>query len=255
MSINLRGFTENTEFFSRYWKNRKINWEVSYFNIDHPHRKFLVSMLKENPVKSVLEIGCGAGANLFNIKKEFPETKVAGCDINEDAIETAKQIFVKNKDLWEKKGRKIVNYEEHPIQKEQRETFGKEFVRGLDMNLEEVELKAGSATDLPFHGESFDLVLTDAFLIYIGPDKIERVIREMRRVGYNKFIFIEFHSFKWLERFYMGKTRKNDRYYVYDYAKLLSKYYFKNITITKITQEIWPTQLWCDYGHIITCIR
>ncbi len=201
---------------NKYWKNRKINWEQAYFNLDHPHREMLMKVLKLYPFESVLEIGCGAGANLYNIKKNFPKAGVSGCDINEDAIKTAKE------------------------------------------KLPEADLKVGNAINLPFHGGKFDLILTDACLIYSGTDKIKRVLREIRRVGSRKgsVMFIEFHSESWFKRMFL-RIMSNNRYFAYDYKKLLLKNYFKGIRVFKINEKQWPGHPWSgkgSYGYLILAI-
>ena len=110
---------------NKFWKTRQIDWKSHYWNLDHPHRQRIIEIIRKYPVKSVLEIGCGAGANLYNIKKAFPEIKIAGCDINPDAIQTAKELFrgVKTDEGISKE------YKETERQRRQRETFGKDAVR------------------------------------------------------------------------------------------------------------------------------
>ena len=74
----------------RFWKNRKIDWKKSYFNTGHPHRGVLLRVLGKFQFQSLLEVGCGAGANLANIQANF-NTQVGGVDINPDAIKEAKK--------------------------------------------------------------------------------------------------------------------------------------------------------------------
>lgn len=79
----------------RYWADRKIDWEKDYFwgSITHPHRNLILRVLSRIKFRSVLEIGCGAGANLARIQKAFPGTEIGGVDINPDAIEAAKKLL------------------------------------------------------------------------------------------------------------------------------------------------------------------
>ena len=231
----------------QYWIQRKIDWVYHYWSPEHSHRKVIIDILKDHPVKNVLEVGCGAGANLYNIKKEFSETRIAGCDISEDAIATANKIF--SEITTEEKSNAPIKYEEHPSRKEKRE-LGELHLSEPYVN--EIEFKVGSADAIPFNGDSFDLILTDAMLIYIGQDKIDRVFREIRRVGYNKFIFLEFHSTSFWKRLGLKMTSK---YTAYDYGKLLEKYHFKHIRIMKMSKEMWAGEPWATYGNIITAIR
>jgi len=194
-----------------YWKNRELDWEDAYWNPEHPHRKMLVEVLKDYPFQSVLEIGCGAGVNLWNIKEAFPDVSLAGCDINSDAIEFAKT------------------------------------------KLPDADLKVGNAEALPFHGGKYDLILTDAMLIYIHPNRIRRVLREIRRVGSRGGIvcFIEFHSKSLAKR--LG-LRLTSRYFAYDYQKILKAQYFKGIRIFKLGKDKWPGQPWESFGSLILAV-
>jgi len=210
-----------------YWRNRKIDWVSHYFSPDHPHRDFLIKILKTSPPKSVLEIGMGCGANLWRIKKEFPNARVCGCDINPDAIKTADEVFRK----------------EYPT---------KHFERPAIDSIADIDFRVGDITAIPFHGEFFDMVITDACLIYIGPDKMDRAIREIRRVGYYNFLFVEFHSDKWWKRLALKLA---SRYYAYDYFKLLSDNYFKGIKLTKVPKEHFGGEPWNTYGYFITSGR
>lgn len=73
-----------------FWAKRKIDWKKDYFDTwDHPHRDLIMQVIKSFPVGSVLELGCGGGANLYRIAKELPHVAVGGIDINPDAIKCA----------------------------------------------------------------------------------------------------------------------------------------------------------------------
>ena len=212
--------------FRDYWKNRKINWEQAYWNLDHPHRKMIVNILKEFEIRAVCEIGCASGANLYLIKKQFPQATIAGCDLNKDAIDTAKEMF---------KGM------EHYPKKD----------KCLDVP-DEIEFRVGDIKSIPFNGEAYNLVMTDACLIYQGSKEMFRVFRELRRIGYEKFLFCEFHSKSWWRRLILKLTTG---YNAYDYEKLLQEHHFKYIKINKIPKEVWSGRPWEEFGHIITCIR
>jgi len=65
-----------------YWK-RYNNYGLLE---SHPHRQELLKELKKLEFDSLLEIGCSYAPNLSLIKKEYPNVKLAGIDINRDAI-------------------------------------------------------------------------------------------------------------------------------------------------------------------------
>lgn len=82
-----------TKSWMNYWKKRKINWENEYFTPEHPHRDLIINKLRQFSFKSLLEVGCGAGANIYKVKQNFPRVDVGGVDVNSDAIECAKKIL------------------------------------------------------------------------------------------------------------------------------------------------------------------
>lgn len=241
----IRGL-KNTQQHKDYWTQRKIDWVSHYWNPDHPHRDFIIEILKTSPPGSVCEIGCGAGANLYRIKKEFTNCKIAGCDLNQDAIDTANKLFFDAN--LPKAG--TPDYSQHPKMKELKGFLPDSFVKLP--NLQDIEFKVGGIEVIPFHGESYDLILTDACLLYVGPDKIFRALREIRRIGYKNMMFVELHHKSWFKRMALRLTRG---YFAYDYEKLLKENYFKSVKITKIPPEIWPNEPWKTFGVIITCGR
>lgn len=89
----------STKKHSQYWRNRKINWEQDYLLADgamnHPHRDLILRHLAELEWRSMIEVGCGAGANLVRIKQQWPDAEVGGIDINQQAIETAAKYLPK----------------------------------------------------------------------------------------------------------------------------------------------------------------
>ena len=150
-----------TEQHKNYWKNRKIDWNTAYLQTwNHPHRYLISAILKQLEWISLFEIGCGAGANLVNIVKSFPEKtlQLGGSDINPDAIQVAVGI------------------------------------------LKGAVLKVGSGDDVILSDNSVDVVLTDRMLIYVGPRRIDAYIREIRRIARSYVILCEFHSPSWYAR-------------------------------------------------------
>ena len=87
-----RNYTTNQ--WSRWWKNRKIDWNKEYAQTwNHPHRNIIVGLLNTFSWLSLIEIGCGAGANLIKIAKNLPGKQLGGVDINPEAIAEAERIF------------------------------------------------------------------------------------------------------------------------------------------------------------------
>ena len=177
---------ESTE---EYWRDRNdINWIDHYGNLDHPHRIQLKELLKELDFDSILEVGCGVGANLNGITK-----KIYGIDINAKAIENAKAL------------------------------------------LPHGEFKVGMAESIDYPDKSIDLILTDACLINVPPQKIETAVSELLRVAKKYIVMCEWHFEK--EHF--------NGHWVYDYKDLFKNY---DVKFTKIKD--WGGA-WEEFGQFI----
>lgn len=84
----------STKKWSKWWRLREIDWNQAYLQTwNHPHRYLISSVLKTFNWISLIEIGCGAGANLVNIVKNFPNKQLGGIDVNKDAITLAKETL------------------------------------------------------------------------------------------------------------------------------------------------------------------
>mgnify|MGYP001567044021 CR=1 FL=1 len=200
-------YFNSTKKWITWWKNRKIDWGKEYMNPNHPHKILLAETLRHLPWLSLIEVGCGAGANLVKIAKTIPGRQVGGVDINPDAIAFAKTMF-KN-----------------------------------------ALLKVNSADNIILSDKSTDVILSDMCMIYITPNKIEKHLKEFKRLARNYVVFVELHSKNWWDRFVI---KWKEGYNVYDWPKLLEKHGFYDVSIYKIPKEAWPeSDLQQKYGHII----
>ena len=87
-----RNFT--TGQHKQWWAKRQIDWKTSYLDTwNHPHRFYITAVLKKLSWMSLMEIGCGPGANLMNIVQNIPGKQVGGVDVNPEAIELANKTF------------------------------------------------------------------------------------------------------------------------------------------------------------------
>lgn len=85
---------KTTDAHKRWWAERKIDWQTHYLSTwDHPHRQLIIWVLQGFPWVSLWEVGCGPGANLVRIAKEFKDKQLGGSDINADAIALAQKTF------------------------------------------------------------------------------------------------------------------------------------------------------------------
>jgi SAM-dependent methyltransferase len=231
------------------WATRHLhdeNWAEDYWKSrNDPHRLFLVEKIsKYSPIKNVLEIGCASGPNLYLIAKKFPEADIRGIDISPVAIQKGNTWF-------------------------KQEGFSN------------VKLEVGKAQDLErFADKTFDVVFTDAVLIYISPDEIKQTIKEMLRIG-RVIILNEWHTFnKWraflLNTLYYFKSNliarqqfKNIKlsirsktslglfvgHWARDYRTLFQEFVPKErIHITKLPNGLWNDKKWQRWGALIEVV-
>ena len=223
------GRLKGTQAQEEYWAKRHLKkdsdwnyehgipqddqWVAGYWESrHHPHRPMLIQKLCQyQPFNGLLEIGCNCGPNLYLLARAMPEVKMQGIDINPRAIQK-----------------------------------GKELLAAAEIN--NVNLTIGRADELTeFADKSFDIVFTDAVMIYIGPDKIEKVIREMLRLSRLALIFLEQHD-------PAAGTKGQYRHgkWIRDYTGLMKQFIpEKNIRLTRLTAEQWPDRDWQTMGTII----
>lgn len=101
-------------------------------------------------------------------------------------------------------------------------------IGGIDINPEAIAVaseafqfghfKVGSAEDIMMSDNSTDVVLTDAFLIYIGPFKIRKYLKELLRIARTYVVLVEYHEKSWWRR---QMLRILSGRHSYDYKKLL----------------------------------
>lgn len=133
-----------------FWKNIKssyyfTNWDTA------PDRRMLIGQIaKNNNVKSILELGCHDGVNLFHILNKCPDVRACGIDICENAIKQGKDIHKNPAEL-------IVGS-----------------IYDLSM----------------FENQTFDVVFTSGVLMHIQEEKCLQIISEMARIAkYHTFHF------------------------------------------------------------------
>jgi ubiquinone/menaquinone biosynthesis C-methylase UbiE len=199
------------------WCKGSDDWIKGYLDSwNHPHRSFLVDTISRFNPSSILEIGCNCGPNLYLLAKKFPDAEIIGIDINPVAVQKGNEWLAQE-------------------------------------GISNVRLLEGKADELgQFQDKSFDVVFTDAVLIYIGPDKIKEVIREMVRITRKALILMEWHSFeherkdpKGLGVYHIGCWKR-------DYVALLKQFVREEqIHITKVTEDVWPDKNWKEVGAVI----
>lgn len=210
-----------TRLWERRWFRRGVG-EVrkGFSNLNHPHREWLMKQFDAlYPFTSVLEIGCGYGPNLELLAMRFPEVEILGIDINPISVREGN-------------------------------------IRLAKLGIKNTQLMVGRADALSgFTDSSIDIVFSDATLLYIGPDKIMRVIAEMSRISRRALLFIELHHVD-SRRDSGGLGVYTPDGWVRDYRKLLKQFFDEDsITLTKVPADVWPTGQWPAWGYLITVMR
>ena len=202
------------------WRNEKKDWIRDYWDShNHSHRSFLVEIISKFSPSSILELGCNCGPNLYLLAKKFPDVEIIGIDINPMAVESGNEWF---------KQAGILN----------------------------VKLLVGKADELEqFKDRSFDVVFTDAVLIYIGPDKIKKIVKEMVRITRKAIILVEWNDFGSKKKYKKTLGTYYNSLWKRDYAILLKEIVPEGeINVTKITGNMWADKNWKKVGAIIEVV-
>ena len=211
------GFYNNMQNYN-YWKNRKASdpkldwngeqksWLDGYVrSVNHPHRDAIIKELKKLKFDSLLEIGCNTGANLIKIRDHIGDIDLAGIDANIEAVKIARYFLPE---------------------------FANEILVG------NIERK------LPFKNKSYDVVLLDAVLMYVSPEKIMFTIQEITRVAKKTIVIIDWYS----KSSYFGSVL--DFHWTRNYEQIFKSFHYK-LRKVKITKKIWPdSKTWQKNGYI-----
>jgi len=195
-------------------------WVMSYWDSrSHSHRSFLVEKISAYyPVNSILEVGCNCGPNLYLLAQKFPDAEIAGIDINPRAIQKGNELLASE-------------------------------------GISNIKLICARADELhQFKDNGFDIVFSDAVLMYIGPDKIQRVIRDIYRVTNRALILLEWHCFegrdpRGLGIYYRGNWKR-------DYVALLRQFVSEDlIHVSRISDHVWAQENWSEVGAIVEVVK
>lgn len=210
-----------TRFQEWRWAIRHIlkgsGWAQSYIrDVHHPHRTYLIKEITSYaPLNTAFEIGCNAGPNLYLLAKKFPDMHFYGIDINTDAIARGKK--------WLK-----------------------------EQNISSIDLAVGRADNLKkFQDKSIDVVFTDAMLMYVGPDKIKKVLSEMARIARKAIILHEFYD-KMIGTNDPFEGRSYDAHWIYNYERCMRTLLpLCHVEISDQPKKIWGDAGWKEYGSLI----
>lgn len=220
--LRIKELLQGTKAWEDYWINRKTgkdwhwqskDWIEGYWkSIDHPHRKLLVDAVAEFNPKSILEVGCASGPNLYLLAKKYPEADIWGVDINRQAVEYGREMFFKE-------------------------------------GIRNVRLATGRADALLFNDNTFDVVITDAVLIYVGPDRIWQTLGRMMNIAKKGIVLVERSVFKYpFKSVYLDGMWQRNYHHIFTTWVLGGKP--QQVNFKKITKDIWPE--WSETGYVIS---
>lgn len=210
----LERFAFGSSLHAWIWRHRqKDDVETLRKNAMHPHRSMLVDAVRRfQTFEDVLEFGCHSGPNLFRLAREFPHARFKGIDLN--------MGFIDQGQAWM-----------------------------AEEGLDNVELKVGSSDDLSnFPSRSADVVISDAVLMYLGPDKIAQVLHHFVRIARKGIILVEWS----LDADDSQGHYWYDMHWVHNYSALLRAMAPTVAeTRTKIPADVWPGSGWEEYGYVM----
>lgn len=149
--------------------NRVPNWETrdrataefALANAGLPHRdwlaRYVVDQVGADTPARVLEVGCSYGPNLIALSELAPKWALFGIDISSANI-----------------------------------AVGRERLDAMGADRPNISLRTADITrQLPYSNSNFDLVFTDAVLIYTNPLAARRAVREMVRIASGRVVTLE----------------------------------------------------------------
>lgn len=159
--------------------------------------------------ETILEVGCGGGANLlaiYDIFRDAPDEvkkpELYGIDINENAVNTARK------------------------------------------NLTQATILHGDADKIDLPSNSMQLVITCGFLIHVHPEELNKIMNEINRVSSKYILSMEYFSPESREIYYRGEKNSlwaNDfgSKWIDDYKYTCLSYGFAWKRITNLDNLTW----------------
>lgn len=169
-------------------------------------------VLRSRPA-SVLEFGAYAGQNLYAMSERDSSIILVGLDINRQAVEAGRALFLQES----KNSVRLLTVEEQPL--------------------------------CAIESDAYDVVMTDATLMYFGPNSIEDTLAELIRIARKGVVLSEWHLSGTAEaagsRFVFGQ-------WAHDFELLLLKLApAARVSIEHYPKQCWGDVNWWTYGHLI----
>lgn len=213
---------------SRYFCNRwqALKWRIKYWVgsprytppfetlLLQPHRRWLVDAVLAFGVDAggVLDVGCGKAQNLVLLAQARPGIRLEGIDISHSAIEAAR-------------------------------------VELDSRNLARIKVGLGGTDDLStFDDGTFDVVVSDAVLMYLSPEQLSSALREMLRIARKGLVLGTWHQ----EQTKVGVAARYDEgAWIHDYRRLLGNTKGIKVDIQRYPEGTWQDARWLRYGVLV----
>lgn len=179
-----------------------------------PHRRWLTGAVAAMGADGgVLDVGCGKGLNLILLAQSCPGIKLEGIDISRSVLQVAREELD---------------------------------ARGFPG----IKVELGGAESLSrFPDHSFDVVLSDAVLMYLPPATIVPALREMLRIARRGVVLGTWHQ----DMPIGGEVAAyEDGTWIYDYRRLMAEDGGCRIEIQPYPDGAWQNARWQRYGKIVT---
>lgn len=111
----------------------------------------------------------------------------------------------------------------------------------------DVQLFVGSVQKLPVPDQSYDVVLSDAVLMYSDDIDIEIALDEVARVARKAVILVEWYA--------EGASVVKDYHWAHDFPVKMAARGFTETVMSTINEDIWPNETWQKNGRLFVCRR
>ena len=197
-----------SNFYHKFLKYRfhEFHESINYKEICDPHlvesEKYRLSLFNEIDLKkisSVLDYGCGYGVNMNILKKLKKEIKLNCMDISKERLT---MLDIINDNIYKMGFNKFTINNLHKLEKE------------------------------------FDLVYSDAVLIYVSPKKIHELIKNLIKSA-NQTILLHELTYEFTEK-------KIDHLHIHNYKKIIKK--INPSLNVKSFKSVRPGDPWSTHG-------
>ena len=207
-------------FWQRYWQQQqeleaRTDPGAPVSSIRGSERAVFIEAIAECwPFTSVLDVGCGYGQNAHILTELFPRLRYVGLDSDPERV-----------------------------------AAGQAQLRAC--GLSQARLVEGNALDLSaFPDNSVDLLLSSAFLLYISPQDLPKVLSEMHRVAKKAIILLEQHDESFTDRSELINEAGRPPYWIRDYLKQLQVLSDIEVKAFEIPNSRWTIEKWSELARV-----